>query len=123
MDENNSDFNIVIRDTSNNIFKFVFFSFVDCEGNPSVHDIRDELNTLLNGYISVNYDKFKNLFLFTRTKATDASNNKIYLKNKTSANFLRFSKDYINKKIEIKTDGVYSYQRINVIYHQQLLII
>ena len=122
MDENNSDFNIVIRDISNNTFKYLFFSFVDCVGNPNVYNILEELNLLLNGYISVTYDKIKKLFLFTRTKAVDASNNKIYLKNKTCANFLGFSKDYINKEIEITTDGIYSYQPINVIYHQQLLI-
>ena len=122
MDENNSDFNIVIRDISNNTFKYLFFSFVDCVGNPNVYNILEELNLLLNGYISVTYDKIKNLFLFTRTKAVDASNNKIYLKNKTCANFLGFSKDYINKEIEITTDGIYSYQPINVIYHQQILI-
>jgi hypothetical protein len=122
MDETNSDFIVIIRDTSNNIFKYLYFSFVDCVGNPNVYDIRDELNTLLKDYISVTYDKIKNLFLFTRTKAVDTSNNKIYLKNKTSANFLGFSKDYINKEIEITTDGVYSHQPINVIYHQQILI-
>jgi len=122
MDETNSDFNIIIRDVSNNIFKYLFFSFVDCVGNPNVYDIRDELNSLLNGYISVTYDKIKNLFLFTRTKAQDANNNKIYLKNKTCGNFLGFPKDYINKEIEITADGVYSYQPINVIYHQQILI-
>ena len=122
MDETNSDFNVIIRDVSNNIYKYLFFSFVDCVGNPNVYDIRDELNTLLNGYISVTYDKIKNLFLFTRTKAQDANNNKIYLKNKTCGNFLGFPKDYINKEIEITADGVYSYQPINVIYHQQILI-
>jgi len=122
MDETNSDFNVIIRDVSNNIFKYLFFSFVDCVGNPNVYDIRDELNSLLNGYISVTYDKIKNLFLFTRTKAQDANNNKIYLKNKTCGNFLGFPKDYINKEIEITADGVYSYQPINVIYHQQILI-
>ena len=121
MDETNSDFNVIIRDVSNNIFKYLFFSFVDCVGNPNVYDIRDELNSLLNGYISVTYDKIKNLFLFTRTKAQDANNNKIYLKNKTCGNFLGFPKDYNNKEILITTDGVYSYQPINVIYHQQLL--
>ena len=122
MDETNSDFIIIVRDASDNIFKYLYFSFVDCVGNPNVYDIRDELNTLLKDYISVTYDKIKNLFLFTRTKAVDTSNNKIYLKNKTSANFLGFSKDYINKEIEITTDGVYSYRPINVIYHQQILI-
>jgi hypothetical protein len=122
MDETNSDFIIIVRDASDNIFKYLYFSFVECVGNPNVYDIRDELNTLLKDYISVTYDKIKNLFLFTRTKAVDTSNNKIYLKNKTSANFLGFSKDYINKEIEITTDGVYSYRPINVIYHQQILI-
>jgi hypothetical protein len=122
MDETNSDFNVVIRDASNNIFKYMFFSFVECVGNSNVYDIRDELNTLLKDYISVTYDKIKNLFLFTRTKAVGTSNNKIYLKNKTSANFLEFSKDYINKEILITTDGVYSYQPVNVIYHQRILI-
>jgi hypothetical protein len=29
MDETNSDFNVIIRDVSNNIFKYLFFSFVD----------------------------------------------------------------------------------------------
>ena len=41
---------------------------------------------------------------------------------KTCGTFLGFSKDYNNKEIEITTDGVFSYQPINVIYHQQLLI-
>ena len=122
MDENNSDFNIVIRDISNNTFKYLFFSFVDCIGNPNVYNILEELNLLLNGYISVTYDKIKNLFLFTRTKAHNENNDKIYLKIKTCGTFLGFSKDYNNKEIEITEDGIYSYQPINVIYHRQLLI-
>ena len=47
MDENISDFNIVIRDISNNTFKYLFFSFVDCVGNPNVYNILEELNLLL----------------------------------------------------------------------------
>jgi len=122
MDENNCDFSLIIRNSSNNIYQLLLYSFVECIGNPNVYDIRDELNTLLNGYISVTYDKIKNLFLFTRTKAQDTNNNKIYLKVKTAATFLGFSKFYSNKEIEITTQGVYSYQPINVIYHQQLLL-
>jgi hypothetical protein len=122
MDETNSDFIIIVRDASDNIFKYLYFSFVDCVGNPNVYDIRDELNTLLKDYISVTYDKIKNLFLFTRTKATDASYNKIYLKNKTCGNFLGFTKDYNNKEILITASGVYSYRPINLIYHQQLQV-
>jgi len=122
MDSTNNEFNLIIRDTSNNLTQLFLFSFEDCIGNPNVYNIRDELNSLLNGYISVTYDKIKNLFLFTRTKAHDENNDKIYLKIKTCGTFLGFSKDYNNKEIEITEDGIYSYQPINVIYHRQLLI-
>ena len=122
MDETNNEFSLVIRDISNNLTQLLFFSLDNCVGNPNVYDIRNELNELLNGNISITYDKIKNLFLFTRTKAQDTTNHKLYLKIKTCATFLGFSKDYNNKEIEITTDGVYSYQPINVIYHQQLLI-
>jgi len=122
MDSTNNEFNLIIRDTSNNLTQLFLFSFEDCIGNPNVYNIRDELNSLLNGYISVTYDKIKNLFLFTRTKANNENNDKIYLKIKTCGTFLGFSKDYNNKEIEITEDGIYSYQPINVIYHRQLLI-
>ena len=68
MDETNNEFSVIIRDTSNNLTQLLFYSFVNCVGNPNVYDIRNELNVLLDGYISVTYDKIKNLFLFTRTK-------------------------------------------------------
>ena len=122
MDETNNEFSLVIRDTSNNLTQLLFFSLDNCVGNPNVYDIRNELNELLNGYIAITYDKIKNLFLFTRTKAHSTTNHKIFLKIKTCATFLGFSKDYNNKEIEITTDGIYSYQPINVMYHQQLLI-
>ena len=83
MDETNNEFSVIIRDTSNNLTQLLFYSFVNCVGNPNVYDIREELNILLDGYISVTYDKIKNLFLFTRTKAHSATNHKIFLKNKT----------------------------------------
>ena len=110
MDSTNNEFNLIIRDTSNNLTQLFLFSFEDCIGNPNVYNIRDELNSLLNGYISVTYDKIKNLFLFTRTKAHNENNDKIYLKIKTCGTFLGFSKDYNNKEIEITEDGIYSYQ-------------
>lgn len=122
MDEFNNEFSLIIRNSNNDIYQLLLFSLDNCVGNPNVYDIRNELNELLDGYISVTYDKIKNLFLFTRTKAQDTNNHKIYLKIKTCATFLGFSKDYRNKEIEITTDGVFSYQPINVIYHQQLLI-
>jgi hypothetical protein len=122
MDETNNEFSLIIRNSDGDIHQLLFYSLDNCVGNPNVYDIRNELNELLNGYISITYDKIKNLFVFTRTKAHDTDNDKLYLKIKTCGTFLGFSKDYNNKEIEITTDGVYSYQPINVIYHQQLLI-
>ena len=61
------------------------------------------------------------MFPFTRTKAEDTNNHNIFLKIKTCGTFLGVSKD-LNEEIEITAGGVYSYQSINVIYHQQLLI-
>ena len=122
MDSTNNEFNLIVRNADGDIHQLLIFSFEDCIGNPNVYNIRDELNTLLNDYCSVTYDKIKNVFLFTRTKGHDENNDKIYLKIKTCGTFLGFSKDYNNKEIEITTDGIYSYQPINVIYHQQLLI-
>jgi hypothetical protein len=76
MDGTYSDFNIINRDISSNIFKYIFFSFVDCVSNPNVYYRRNKLITLLNVYFSVTYYKMKDLFLFTRRKAVDVSNNK-----------------------------------------------
>ena len=121
MDETNNEFAIIFRNNAGSIYQTLYYGFVESIGNPSVIDIKNELNTLLKGYCSVTYDKIKNLFLFTRTKAEDTNFKKMYLKIYTCSNFLGFSKKDINKEIEIKTTGLYSYYPINVIYHQQLL--
>jgi hypothetical protein len=111
MDENNSDFNLVIRNL-NDIYQLLFFIFVDCVGNPNVYHIRDELNTLSNGYNSDTYDMIKKNSLFTRTKAQDMNNNKIYSKFKNCGDFLGFSKDFNNKEIKKQLRG---YIRTNLL--------
>ncbi len=40
----------------------ICFCFIDCIGNPNVYDIRNELNSLIDGYISVPYDKINFFF-------------------------------------------------------------
>ena len=82
MDETNNEFSLIIRNSDGNLYELLFFNFVECVGNPNVYNILDELNSLLDGYISVTYDKIKNSFLFIRTKAQDTNNDKIYLKVK-----------------------------------------
>jgi len=121
MDETNNEFELVFRNNIGGIYQTLYYGFVNCIGNPNVLDIRDELNSLLNGYCTVTYDKIKNLFLFTRTKAQDTNFHKMYLKIYSCSNFLGFSKKDTYKEIEITSGGIYSYQPVNVIYHQQLL--
>ena len=123
MDETNCDFALVFRNSAGAIYQTYYFTFVNCIGNPNVYDIRDELNTLMTNYCSVTYDKIKNLFEFTRTKAQDTNFNKMYLKILSCGTFLGFPKSQNKKEIEISlTNGLVSYQPVNVIYHQQLLI-
>ncbi len=55
------------------------------------------------------------------TKAQDMNKDRLYLKIKTCGSFLGFSKDYNNKEIKMTTDGIGSYQPINVIYHQTMM--
>ncbi len=62
MDETNNEFSLFIRNTRNNLTQLLFFSLDNCVGNPNEYDIRNDLNELLNGYISITYDKIKNLF-------------------------------------------------------------
>ncbi len=45
------------------VTSFYCFSLDNCICNPNVYDIRNELNELLNGYVSITYDKIKNLYL------------------------------------------------------------
>lgn len=123
MDENNCEFALVFRNSAGAIYQTYYYTFVNCIGNPNVYDIRDELNTLMSGNCSVTYDKIKNLFDFTRTKGQDTNFYKMYLKMYNCGSFLGFPKSMNKKEIEIDvTNGLMSYQPINVIYHQQILM-
>jgi hypothetical protein len=57
MDNTNNEFNLIIRNSDGDIHQLLIFSFEDCIDDPNVYNIRDELNTLLNDYCSVTYDK------------------------------------------------------------------
>jgi hypothetical protein len=70
MDETNNEFSVIIRDTNNNLTQLLFYSFVNCVDNPNVYDIKEELNILLDGYISVTYDKIKIYFYSQEQKHT-----------------------------------------------------
>ncbi len=55
MDETNNEFSLIIRNSTNNLYQLLLYTFDNCVGNPNVYNILEELNLLLNGYISVTY--------------------------------------------------------------------
>ena len=120
-DDFNNNFNIVFRNNSGNVYQNLYFAFETCVGNPNVYNIRDELNVLLAAFCNITYDKIKNTFTFFRTKAQDNNFYKMYLKVVNCGTFLGFDSSYNNQEIEITSNGLESYQPINVIYHQQIL--
>ena len=62
MNETNNEFSLIVRNSDGNLYELLLFNFVECVGNSNVYNILDELNALLDGYISVTYDKIKNYF-------------------------------------------------------------
>jgi hypothetical protein len=68
MDENNSAL-ITLLEIQAIIYLNIFFS-VDCVGNPNVYDMKDELSSLLNGYISVTCNKIKKNVSIYKNKGT-----------------------------------------------------
>ena len=115
----NTDFEILIYNHDNEFHDSIIGEIP--EGNLSVYDILNYLQTLLNGLINITYDKLKNKFIFTRIINTSTLYNGIYISNMylniincdTLLGYQRISR---NKPIEfIYNVATYSDQPINVI--------
>ena len=74
----NTDFTIILKPTTGN--NQIIIGTIPY-GNLSVHDILNYLNVLLNGLVTVTYDKLKNKFLFTRSINSSTLYNGIYIAN------------------------------------------
>ena len=114
----NTDFLIILKSTSgsNQTIKGTI-----PYGNLSVYDVLNYLQTLLNGLITITYDKVKNKFLFTRIIDTITLYNGIYISNIylniiNCDNLLGFERILRNTNIEfVYNVPKYSNQPINVI--------
>ena len=93
------------------------------EGNPDVYDVKTNLNTLLSGHVTVNYDKPRNLFVFKRSSVTTTSRTKLYLNIINAEDFLGFPKSKRKTLIELPLlTNVYSEQPINVVGDEAITI-
>ena len=114
----NTDFTIILKPTTGN--NQIIIGTIPY-GNLSVHDILNYLSVLLNGLVTVTYDKLKNKFLFTRSINSSTLYNGIYIANIylniiNCELLLGYTRNSRNKNIEfIYNVSNYSEQPINVI--------
>ena len=92
----NTDFEILIYNKDGDLHDKIIGEFP--EGNPTILDIVSYLSNLLNGIISITYDKIKNKIIFTTT-SSNANHDKIYLNILNCNKILGFSREQRNKPI------------------------
>ena len=92
----NTDFEILIYNKDGDLHDKIIGEFP--EGNPTILDIVSYLSNLLNGIISITYDKIKNKIIFT-TASSNANHDKIYLNILNCNKILGFSREQRNKPI------------------------
>ncbi len=91
----NTDFEIIIYNKNEELHDKIIGELP--EGNPTIYDIINYLSTLLNGIITIKYDKIKNKIIFT-TISSNANHNKIYLNIINSDKILGFPRDSRNNQ-------------------------
>jgi hypothetical protein len=92
-------------------------------GNPTVIDIKNDLNLLLVNKVFISYDKIKNKFIFERVLSIDDNNYTMYLNIINCEDFLGFFKSDRNKKILLPVhEEIYSYSVINVNGDEAIII-
>ena len=118
----NSQFQLIYTKDNGEITTVISFDLQ--EGNPSVLQVKSNLNQILTGHVSIEYDMIKNKFLFKRTKVVDADHRKLYLKVINSEDFLGFYKKNRNELIELPYNtSIYSYNTVNVIGDESIAIL
>jgi len=85
--ENSNYFELIFRDKDNIVFSIKKF-YLNL-GNPSVNDLMDNLNTLLDNKCEIQYIKTQNIFLYNKHGSTN-QNHHMYIKPINSFNFLDF---------------------------------
>jgi hypothetical protein len=113
LDSFNNMFEIYIYNVDGNLSEKYVYRLTT--GNPTVIDIKNNLNLLLVDKIDVTYDKLKNKFIFKRILLIDDNNYTMYLNIINCEDFFGFFKSDRNKKILLPfQESIYSNSVINV---------
>ena len=93
------------------------------EGNPDVYDVKNNLNALFSGHLTVTYDKPRNVYVYNRSSLITTNRTKLYLNIINAEDFLGFPKSKRNTLIELPLlTNVYSQQPINVVGDEAITI-
>ena len=93
------------------------------EGNPDVYDVKNNLNALFSGHLTVTYDKPRNVYVYNRSSLITTNRTKLYLNIINAEDFLGFPKSKRNTLIELPLlTNVYSEQPINVVGDEAITI-
>ena len=77
MTDFNDEFQLIYHNNSG--INTEVFNFQLTEGNPDVYDVKNNLNSLLSGHITVIYDKPRNVYVYKRTSVITTNRTKLYL--------------------------------------------
>jgi len=124
-------FQLIFRNAAG--FMYLTFDYYLNTGNPTVTEIQQDINNQLSNYLTVTYDKIKNIFKFQRIYPQDANTYNMYIKPINSSNFFGLnnnteylipSTNYLNSiypininsisSILINLSGDISYERDNI---------
>ena len=120
-DNFNNHFQLHIYNDQNEFVRFENFYLTP--GNPSVLDIRTDLNYILTGDVTVLYDRTTNKFRFRRILEISDENYKMYLVIKTAEDLLGFKRSQRDELIELPyMEDVWSSYYVNVIGDEAIVI-
>ena len=123
MKDFNDEFELIYHNSSG--IQTSVFNFQLTEGNPDVYDVKNDLNTLLSGHLTVMYDKSRNVYIYKRSSDNPITTNrtKLYLNFINAEDFLGFPKNKRNTLIELPfLTNVFSQQPINVVGDEAITI-
>lgn len=112
-------FQLIVRNAGG--FVYLTFDYYLNTGNPTVNDILNDLNTQLSQYVTVTYDKIKNVFKYQRKYPQDVNFYSLYIKPITCSNFLGLDND-IEYLIPLSNSYLTSIYPININAISSILI-
>lgn len=121
IDNFNNQFEIIIKNIDGDlVFKNSYKLYT---GNPNVADVKNNLNNILNPFITTTYDRTRNKFNYKRILPVSNLNYTMYFNIINAEDFLGFRKKDRNTLIELPYNvEISSYYVVNVLGDECIII-